>query len=175
MSESYVIFVTIFSIVAALTCAILSVILITPAKKRERLPAFFRWLHDVFNFKALFLEKILKFTYIFATIWIIVFGFFSIFQEPLGGFLVMLLGPIAIRISYECFMLIILLVKNVIEINNRLSGEKKQDMFNPQMPNFNIPVNTYVSPANAETTVFCTKCGAKYNPAVGCTNCQNNQ
>lgn len=55
----------IVGIVLALICTILSVILITPEKRRAALPKFFKFLHDLFNVRWLLIEKIFKFFYIF--------------------------------------------------------------------------------------------------------------
>ena len=68
--------------------------------------------------------------YIFLTIFVIVFGFFTIFSfesyfghvEYLGapGFLILIFGPIVVRLIYEGIMMFIILVKNTIKINEKL-------------------------------------------------------
>ncbi len=67
------------------------------------------------------------------------------------GLLTMLLGPIIIRIFFEFMMLTILLVKNVIEINNKLknqNGDKKDaDAFS--QPIYTAPVVEKAPEANA--------------------------
>ncbi len=141
-------------IIAALVCAILSVILITPASKRETLSPFFKGLADIFNFRGLIIEKILKFFYIVSTYFCIFGGFFMLFAQERTwggyrslagqGFLTMLLGPIFIRIMFEFMMLTILLVKNVIEINNKL---KNQNGNNSAADAFNQPI--YEAPVAA--------------------------
>lgn len=123
-------------VIGGLACAILSVIFITPQKKRETLPPFLRFLHDLFNFKFLIIEKILKFLYIFFTGYVIVGGFFMLFafQETLfglgertslaiPGLLMMIVGPFVVRILYELMMMFILIVKNVIELNNKTKNQ----------------------------------------------------
>ncbi len=129
--------------IAALVCTVLILILVTPKSKRETLPSFFRFLHDLFNFKWLIIEKILKTLYIFNTIFLIAFGFFAIFEVgsyrgsyALVGLLIMILGPIALRIVYEIIMMSILLVKNVITINNKLKEENEISKDEPFESNF---------------------------------------
>lgn len=201
--------------IAALVCTILSLVLITPASKRPTLPKFFQALHDIFNFKALLIEKILKFFYILSTLGCIFIGFFMLFsgyetydygfygmekkfQSMAGvGFLVMIVGPIVIRLAYEGIMLIIIAVKNVIEINNKLKNqnenENKPARAAAPAPNFAPPAyqpqqsapayQPYQAPVEQtppqpeqpaaaaapvpEEWVFCMNCGTKYDKSKG--------
>ena len=164
-------------IVAALVCAILSVVLITPASKRETLSPFFKGLADIFNFRGLIIEKILKFFYIVSTYFCIFGGFFMLFAQERSwggyrslagqGLLTMLLGPIFIRIMFEFMMLTILLVKNVIEINNKLKNQNSNnsaaDAFNqpicdtPVVVTAEAPAEAPAAPAAPAETEFVTK------------------
>ena len=139
----------IISFLLAIVATVLAFVLIVPEKRRETLNAFGRFLHDTFNFKYLIVEKILQALYIFATAYTILGGFFMLFQTTpaysdfygtsygsswLGGYgiLVMIVGPIIIRLVYELLMLIIILVKNVISINSKLknqNGDMQKDFF----------------------------------------------
>ena len=119
--------------IAAITCTVLSLIFITPDNKRDSLNKFFVFIHDLFNFKFLLIEKVLKVLYIFSTLFCVGFGFFGLFsgEETWGGyrsyalpfFLLLLFGPIITRLIFEGLMMFILLVRNTIEINNKLRGE----------------------------------------------------
>ena len=172
----------IISIIAALAIAVLSFIFIVPRKKRNTLNKFFRVVSDVFNFKSLLLEKILKFCYIFSTFFTFIFGFFMLFMQEygdslaLGGLLVMILGPIFIRIVYESFMMFIIVVKNVIEINKSVSGDDAADAPSFEMPEIPAapaaPVN---NPYGYNTAKVCSKCGAQVNDpdTIFCPNCGN--
>lgn len=114
------------SFVLAIVAAVLALIFIIPEKKRDTLPKFFVFLHDLFNFKFLLLEIILKVFYIISTCFSILFGFITMFYGGdlfLAGLLIMILGPIFIRIVYEAAIMIILLVKNVIQINNKIKSD----------------------------------------------------
>lgn len=107
----------------------------------------FQLLHDYFNFKELYIESVLKFLFTLVTvvsvasgISIIITSFLGIFQNigyvidygmsfgrvissfftgVVSGLATIIVGPIAIRLVYEGIMMFILLVKNVIEINNK--------------------------------------------------------
>ena len=119
----------------AIIATILLCIFVVPEKKGQALSGFLLVLHDIFNFKNLLLEKIVKVLYVFATCICIFIGFFMIFARNdyyyysestfLPGILLMILGPIFVRITYELLMMTILLVKNVIAINNKLTEAKK--------------------------------------------------
>ena len=182
----------ILGLVFALGCTILALIFITPESRRHTLNSFFTFVHDLFNFKFLFLEKVLKFLYIFNTLYCILAGFFMLFSGEryssyyysyfqsyaLPGLLLMILGPIAVRIIYEGIMLFILLVKNVIQINNKL---KSNDGDNSMQTPFTAPEQTPFTnsapsepaPTSAGTTLHvCAHCGAAYEPGQNvCAQC----
>ena len=168
--------VFILAILCALIATVVIFICVVPEKKRAGLNKFGKFLHDTVNFKYLIVEKILQALYIFATALAILTGFFMLFYVQPGydgyyyyippvwygkyGILLMLVGPIAIRLAYEFLMMTILLIKNVIQINNKLKGENdnKPDVF---------------SPAEAEKpkVAFCQNCGTNVEGKNFCPNC----
>lgn len=116
--------------IIALAATIAAFIIIVPEKKRANLKSkVLVYIHDLFNFKSLWLEKIIKFLYVFNTLACIGVGFFMLFSAEFGrwmggiGLLVIILGPIIVRIVYEFMMLTILGVKNLIDINNKLNPQ----------------------------------------------------
>ena len=144
--------VTILGIIVALAATVLSVIYIVPESKRSGLKhPVLVFLHDLFNFKSLWIEKIMKFLYILATCSSVAIGFFMLFwfeeiltygyDYNLGfytyiteykwfgyyGLILMIIAPIVIRIVYEFMMMLILLVKNTIEINNKMPKVADKD------------------------------------------------
>ncbi len=127
--------------VLAIVAAVLAFIYVIPEKKREKLNKAGKILHDFLNFKFLIVEKILQAVYVFATAFTIIAGFFMLFVVQdlyfskvwLGGYglLLMILGPIVIRLAYEFIMMMLILVKNVVQINNKLKSPdgKEKDVF----------------------------------------------
>lgn len=124
----------IIAVIVAFVAMILTFILFVPEKRREKLGRFGKFIHDTVNFKYLVIEKILQAGYIFATAFLIIYGFLSIFSFETTfygkshwvgwrGFLIMILGPLALRVVYELVMMMILLVRNVISINNKLKNQ----------------------------------------------------
>ena len=125
----------IIAVVLAIAATVLAFIFIVPEKRREKLNAFGKFLHDLCSFKFLVVEKILQALYIFSTAFIVLFGVLQLFNVQrdywtgasrwMGGtgLLCIIVGPIAVRLSYELMMMAILLVKNVISINRKLADE----------------------------------------------------
>ena len=116
----------IVGLIAALACTILLYVLVFPKSKEGKLNGFFTFVRNFFGLKYLVIEKIATFIYVLETLACIFCGFFLLFGRTfLAGLLLMILGPIVMRLFYELFMLVILLVKNVMEINAKLKGDSK--------------------------------------------------
>ena len=125
----------IIAVILAIAATVLAFIFFVPEKRREKMNAFGKFLHDLCNFKFLVVEKVLQTLYIFATAYIIIYGVLQLFnvQENFWtgkstwmggvGLLYIILGPIAVRLSFELLMMAVLLVKNVITINNKLASQ----------------------------------------------------
>lgn len=198
----------IFLLILALGAAIAAFILIVPENKGRQLTGFMRVLHDILNFKQLLLEKILKFCYIFLTVYGVLDGLFRSFEmfewDAGTGLLLMLtsltLVPLLIRVIFEMSMMLILLVKNVIDINKKLPGGTKepepaqpayqpnptsyqpnpasyQNPYQAAQPTYQPTQPTYQQPAQPAYQPnyrYCTHCGAYYDANAGrCPNCGN--
>ncbi len=167
----------VIAVVFALAATVVAFVLVVPDSRRATLGKFGKFLHDTVNFKYLIVEKILQALYIFATAYVLLQGFFLLFsvQESfwgdtkwLGGygFLLMIFGPIAVRLVYELLMMAVLLVKNVIQINNKLKGDDagaEVDLFRaPAVPVMPKPP-AYAAPAPVADgkPLFCPQCGAR--------------
>ena len=117
------------AIILAIAATVLAFIFIVPEKKREKLNAFGKFLHDTCNFKYLVVEKLLQAIYIFLTAYFILQGFFMLFQTSYGtwlggaGLAIMIISPIVLRLIYELLMMMVILVKNVIMINKKLKDQ----------------------------------------------------
>lgn len=131
------------ALVLAIAATVLAFIFIVPAKRRDQMGKFGKFLHDTCNFRYLIIEKILQALYIFATALTILIGFFMLFCTDWNGWmggkgiLLMILGPIGVRVTYELLMMAVLAVKNIISINNKLrnqnEGVARKDIFDPNM------------------------------------------
>lgn len=137
---------TILIALTAVAATVLLCIKILPAKydgtfKMKPL----QMVHDYFNFKQLYLETVLKVLFAFFSIYCILYGLFgatignfiTVFERLsnpyyarfawnafvptfFGGLAVAVLGPIVLRLIYEGLLMFVLLVKNVIDINNKM-------------------------------------------------------
>lgn len=166
----------IISLIVAIIATILAFIFIVPDKCRAKLNGFGKFLHDTLNFKYLIVEKILQALYIFATAYVIISGFCMLFMVvDVGGYyysrtvwyggyglLTMIIGPIVIRLIYEFLMMTIILIKNVIQINNKLKNQNSDDKSDPFSATIELP-------KKAED-VFCANCGTKVEGDF-CPNC----
>ena len=155
----------VIALVLAVVATVLAFIFLVPEKRREKLSAFGKFLHDALNFKYLIVEKVLQALYIFATAFVILYGVLQLFnvqQSYWGGgatwmggrgLLLIILGPIAVRLSYELMMMVILLVKNVMEINRKLAdqtGSAGADVFRtPDVQELKAAVQTHKADAPA--------------------------
>lgn len=176
----------VFAVLAAIAATVLAFIFLVPEKRRAKLNGFGKFIHDTLNFKYLIISKVLQAFYIFFTAFVIIGGFFMLFQTDflgrwMGGYglLVMLLGLIVIRVAYELLMLSLLLVQNVISINRKLRNQndedgKEADIFaSPDLSGFKATFRKQQTP-NAGAR-FCFRCGAPLDPYGNCPNCDANR
>lgn len=126
-------------IVAAMTAiaaTVLYCIFIQPEKKAAKMPKFIRVIRNILEMKELFLEKVLRILYIVSTLFCIIAGVYMFFGFDVGrydqvtwyggyGLLLMIGGPIVLRLVYEAMMMFVLLVKNTMQINNKMKAQEK--------------------------------------------------
>lgn len=73
-------------------------------------------LKELLDFRIMIIEPILKVLYLIGTIYVILFSFSFIGQSFLLFLIVLILGPIIIRLVYEGFLIMIMIWKNTKEI-----------------------------------------------------------
>lgn len=170
-------------VILAIAITVLLGVFVLPERRRAQLGGFFRTVADIFNFKGLIIKKILKYLYIFFTFFFFLLGFFMLFWQSYGssmalqGFLVMIISPFAVRITFEAMMLFILLVKNVIEINSKLGkrSENTPEFKGVDQFEASVAYNAEQAPTapGQQNIVFCPHCGTQYDTSLGnfCPNC----
>ena len=141
-------------IVTTIILLILAYKFIVPEKRRAQLNKLGQFLNDVFNFKFLIIEKIMRFLYVLATVSCVGVGVFMLlgitsYTSYSGttyttwygfyGLLLAIVGPFAVRLAFESIMLFLLLVKNVIQINKKLQNQSNENEY--QMPSFKELIN----------------------------------
>lgn len=135
--------------IATIVLTVLLYIKVLPRKMDGALEnPFLQFLHDFFHFKKLYLEEVLRFIFTLATVACIAIGAFLLitvnsydgyyysYSTWYGGYglLLMIGGPIFLRLVYEGFMMAILLVKNTIEINSKLKKPEAPAAPAPEAP-----------------------------------------
>ena len=139
----------IFTIVVSIAVTVIALIFLLPEKRRAKLGKFGGLLHDFLNVKYLLVEYILKAVYVLATVACVAYGIFmnilpefAVAFDPFNfavrwgglegiliGLLFIVLGPLVVRVVYEITMLFILLVKNTMDIRNKLCDNSNDSPF----------------------------------------------
>lgn len=176
--------ISVLALIFAIAATVLAYIFIVPEKKYDKLNKFGKILHNLVNFKTLIVEKILQALYILFTAYVILLGFFMLFYVENNwyhnrwyggeGIVLMLVGPIVVRLVYEFAMMAILLVKNVIQINNKLKnqnedGEAAEDIFAESV----LPVEPAAPVVEPVGPAFCPNCGTAVGEGAFCPGCGN--
>lgn len=136
-------------------------------KRRAKLNAFGKFLHDTCNFNYLLIEKLLQALYIFLTVFSILTGAYTLFKSFGIGLVIMIGLPLLIRLIYEFLMMTVLLLKHVIMIDNKLKNQNTVDK--KQQPEASV----FAEP-RTEKACHCTGKGAckessSYSEASGKT------
>ena len=97
------------ALVLAIAATVLAFVFIIPEKRREKLGAFGKFLHDACTFKFLLVEKILQALYIFSTAFVVLYGVFPSLKENLLclclGLLMLALGLFVFYKKQDKFVL----------------------------------------------------------------------
>ncbi len=176
--------ISVIATLMAIGATVCAFIFVVPEKNGKR-KKIMQILHDLVNFKTLIIEKVLQATYIFATAFCVISGFCMLFWfetyrysyygsrhtqwHGLEGILLMVVGPIAVRLAYEVLLMAIIAVKNIIQINSKLknqNGGEVADAF--AMPKIE---KTVKADEPKFTTSFCTACGSRLGEDGICPNC----
>lgn len=141
------------------------------------------WLYDFLAFRKLWIESILRLFYICTVCILCVSSIITLFSgfskyvnfgaSLVSSILILVLGNLIARILYELSLLSVLMCRNIIEINRKISGirgEQKETMHSGA---------SFASDAAADNNafqdkpMFCKNCGAKITrpEAEFCTQC----
>ena len=111
-------------LVVAVVLTALLLVLVLPKQKDGHLPAFFQLLYDLFTPKALMIEKLLQVLYVFLNCLTVLFGiaiffngFFAGFGRIVLGLVILVVGPVLLRVIHELLLLAVMQVKATREIN----------------------------------------------------------
>lgn len=92
-------------------------------KNVNRFHGFFGWLYDYLQFKNFIIEGLLKFFYVLGACVCTTVGVFNILcLQMVLGFAVLIFGNLVLRIFYEFALMIVVICRNVSEINKKMGG-----------------------------------------------------
>ena len=86
--------------------------------KNEPKGKFLIWLKEFLQFKVMWIETLMKIIYYIATIYVVLASFAMISTSFLSFLLMLILGPILIRLAYEGLMMFIMIWRNTQDIAN---------------------------------------------------------
>ena len=116
-SVTWIIIAAVIAVVGAL------ILYFTFLSKRNdgKFKGFLGWTYEFLNFKKFTIEAILKITYLMLTIFITLSSFALISTSVGAFFLALILGNLVLRIIYEFSLIMLVICRNTIEINNKLN------------------------------------------------------
>ena len=95
------------------------------SKKNEgKFKGFWGWLYDFLSFKKMFLETLLKITYLILAIYITLASFAFIGTSFLTFILSLVLGNVGLRVAYEFSLILLVICRNTTDINKKLSNKE---------------------------------------------------
>lgn len=120
----------IISIVLAIVGGILVYFLFLSKKNEGKFKGFVGWLYDFLSFKKMFMEALLKITYLIVAIYITLSSFAIIGSSFLGFLVYLIVGNLIARLVYEFSLILLVICRNTTEINKNLKGTTKSDKEN---------------------------------------------
>lgn len=85
---------------------------------------FLKWLKDFLAFKIMWIEPIMKIVYYIGTIFCVLASFAFISSSFLAFVIMLVCGPIAIRLAYEGVMMFIMIWRNTADIASNTKKSK---------------------------------------------------
>ena len=112
----------IVSIILAIVGGILIYFLFLSKKNEGKFNGFVGWLYDFLSFKKkMFMEALLKITYLIVAIYITLSSFAFISTSFVLFLAMLIIGNVVARLVYEFSLLLLVICRNTTEINKKLS------------------------------------------------------
>ena len=109
--------------IAVLVAVILGIVMYFTFLRKENEDKYTGWkktVYDFFNFNKFYTEEIMKLVYILVTAAFVVIGAMLLFVEPVTGFLLLTLGNVALRVSYELIMMFVIFCRKTVSIDKKM-------------------------------------------------------
>ena len=109
--------------IVVLVAIILGVAFYFTFLKKENEDKFTGWkkvVYDFFCFNKFYTEDIMKLVYVMLTAAFVVIGLFMLFVDIATGLILLVVGNIALRVSYELIMMFVILCRKTVSIDRKL-------------------------------------------------------
>lgn len=110
----------IISVIIAVAGGILLYFLFLSPKSQGKFTGFLGWMYDFLSFKKLVLNTVLNVLYLILACFITLMGFFTLFVSFGSGLMLLVMGNILLRLSYEIILAFLIMCQNTSEINHSL-------------------------------------------------------
>lgn len=110
----------IIALILAIAGGILVYFLFLKKDNENKFTGFLKYLYEFLSFKKMWLESILKISYLILAIYISLMSFELIGTSFLGFILTLVFGNIVLRVIYELSLLLLTICRNTTEINKKL-------------------------------------------------------
>ena len=110
----------IIALILAIAGGILVYFLFLKKDNENKFTGFVKYLYEFLSFKKMWLESILKISYLIIAIYISLMSFELIGTSFLGFILTLVFGNIVLRVVYELSLLLLTICRNTTEINKKL-------------------------------------------------------
>ena len=114
------------SLLVALCAGIVLYFTFLNPKNGEHYTGTTKKIYDFLSFKIMSLETILKICYLVIAIYITIMSFSFITESFIEFLLVLFLGNIIVRLIFEGSLLILMIHKELVEVNNKLPAKEKK-------------------------------------------------
>lgn len=124
-SDSYI--WMIISAVLAVIGGILVYCLFLNKKNETKFKGFLGWLYDFLSFRKMFLEIVLKVTYLIAAIFITLSSFALIGTSFIAFICTLVFGNILLRVGYEFSLVLLVICRNTTDISKKLTPKDEKE------------------------------------------------
>ncbi|HEX3021995.1 MAG TPA: zinc ribbon domain-containing protein [Lachnospiraceae bacterium] len=117
-------------------------------RNSDRFTGFTGWIYEFLNFNRLILEGIFKILYLLITFFYVSAYVYIILHEDsnlMVNFIALIVGVVAIRIGYEFVLMVIMLCRNVSDINMKMKMDQNSKQ-NISYRNYSNPENRNIDP-----------------------------
>ncbi len=118
---------SIIALVLALCGALVMYFWFLNKKNDGKFKGFVAWLYDMFSFKKMIVEALLKITYLFVTLFLTLFALGLLFVNPLTAIMMLVVGNLGVRIAYEFSLMMVMICRNTSDINSKLNKKDAQE------------------------------------------------